>query len=243
MNIQRTALLSLIGGLLVQPVFPAHAQTSEGAGVTSTSTADGTRGPNNGSPTLTGARHPLYRLHKSDVVEIRFTFSPEFDQTVTVQPDGFVALKAVGDVFAEGSTISELRSSVRSAYATILHDPDVSIVLNDFERPFFLAGGQVGRPGKYELRSPTGVADAIAIAGGFTDQSKHSQVVLFHKVTDGVVEAHLLNVKAMLASRNLEEDLELRPGDMVFVPQNRISKIRKFLPVSSLSTFFTPAQF
>ena len=101
----------------------------------------------------------------------------------------------------------------------------------------------MGHPGKYELRSPTGVADAIAIAGGFTDQSKHSQVVLFHKVTEGVVEAHLLNVKAMLASRNLEEDLELRPGDMVFVPQNRISKIRKFLPVSSLSTFFTPAQF
>ena len=243
MNIQRTALLSLIGGLLVQPAFPAHAQTSGGAGVTSTSAADGTRGPNNGSPTLTGARHPLYRLRKSDVVEIKFTFSPEFDQTVTVQPDGFVALKAVGDVLAEGSTISELRDSVRSAYAAILHDPDVSIILNDFERPFFLAGGQVGHPGKYELRSPISVAAAIAIAGGFTDQSKHSQVVLFRQVTEGVVEAHVLNVKAMLASRNLEEDIELKPGDMVFVPQNKISKIRKFLPVSSLSTFFTPAQF
>ncbi|MCU1272501.1 MAG: polysaccharide export protein [Acidobacteriaceae bacterium] len=243
MNIQRTALLSLIGGLLVQPAFPAHAQISEGAGVTSTSAADGTRGPNNGSPTLTGARHPLYRLRKSDVVEIRFTFSPEFDQTVTVQPDGFVALKAMGDVFAEGSTISELRDSVRSAYATTLRDPEVSVILSDFERPFFLAGGQVGHPGKFELRSPISVAEAIAIAGGFTEQSKHSQVVLFRKVTDGIVEARVLNMKAMLASRNLEEDLELKPGDMVFVPQNRISKIRKFLPVSSLSTFFTPAQF
>jgi polysaccharide biosynthesis/export protein len=243
MNIQRTALLSLIGGLLVQPAFPAHAQTSEGAGVTSTSAADGTRGPNNGSPTLTGARHPLYRLRKSDIVEIKFTFSPEFDQTVTVQPDGFVALKAIGGLFAEGSTISDLRDSVRSAYAATLHDPEVSVILNDFERPFFLAGGQVGHPGKYELRSPTSVAEAIAIAGGFTDQSKHSQVVLFRPVTEGVVETHVLNVKAMLASRNLEEDIELKPGDMVFVPQNKISKIRKFLPVSSLSTFFTPAQF
>jgi polysaccharide export outer membrane protein len=243
MNIQRTALLSVIGGLLAQPAFPAHAQTSEGAGVTSTSAADGTRGPNNGSPALTGARHPLYRLRKSDVVEIRFTFSAEFDQTVTIQPDGFVALKAVGDVFAEGSTISELRDSVRSAYATTLRDPEVSVILNDFERPFFLAGGQVGHPGKFELRSRISVAEAIAIAGGFTEQSKHSQVVLFRKVTDGIVEARVLNMKAMLASRNLEEDLELKPGDMVFVPQNRISKIRKFLPVSSLSTFFTPAQF
>jgi hypothetical protein len=47
----------------------------------------------------------------------------------------------------------------------------------------------------------------------------------------------------MLASKNLEEDLELKPGDMLFVPQNRISKIKKFLPVSSLSAFLSPAQF
>jgi len=244
MNIHRTALVFFICGLLATPALPAHAQALPGAGVTSNSTAGGTRGSSdNGSPALTGERHPLYRLHKSDVVEIRFTFSPEFDQTVTVQPDGFVALKAVGDLFAEGSTISELRDSVRSAYATTLREPEVSVILKDFERPFFLAGGQVGHPGKYELRSPISVAEAVAIAGGFTEQSKHSQVVLFRKVTDGIVEAHVLNVKAMLASRNLEEDIELKPGDMLFVPQNRISKIRKFLPVSSLSTFFTPAQF
>jgi polysaccharide export outer membrane protein len=192
---------------------------------------------------LTGARHPLYRLRTSDVLEIKFTFSPEFDQLATVLPDGFLSLKTGGTVFAEGLTISELRDLVREAYAPTLRDPEVSIMLKDFERPFFVAAGQVGHPGKYELRSPTTVAEAVAIAGGFTDQSKHSQVVVFRKINDGVVEAHVLNVKTMLASRNLEEDLQLQPGDMLFVPQNRISKIRKFLPVSSLSTFFTPAQF
>jgi polysaccharide export outer membrane protein len=116
-------------------------------------------------------------------------------------------------------------------------------VLKDFDKPYFLAGGQVGRPGKYELRSRLTIAEAIAIAGGFTDQSKHSQVVLFRRVNDGVVESHVVDLKTMLASRNLSEDLELRSGDMLFVPQNRISKIRRFLPTSTLSTFFTPAQF
>ena len=246
MNIQRAALLLLICGVLDPTAPPARAQSTEGAnatGVTNTSTADGTRGPNNGSPALTGARHPLYRLHKSDIVEIKFTFSPEFDQTATVLPDGFVALKTVGDLFAEGLTVAELKDLVSQAYAPTLRDPEVSIILKDFERPFFVAGGQVGHPGKYELRSSITVAQAVAVAGGFTEQSRHSQVVVFRTVTTGVVEAHLLNVKAMLASRNLEEDFELKPGDMLFVPQNRISKIRKFLPVSSLSTFFTPAQF
>lgn len=246
MNIQRAALLSLICGLLIQCPLPARAQSIEGpgaAGTASTSTADGTRGPINGSPALTGARHPLYRLHKSDVLEIKFTFSPEFDQSATVLPDGFLSLKTGGTIFAEGLTISELRDLVRDAYTPTLRDPEVSVMLKDFERPFFVAAGQVGHPGKYELRSPTTVAEAVAIAGGFTEQSKHSQVIVFRKINDGVVEAHVLNVKSMLASRNLEEDLQLQPGDMLFVPQNRISKIRKFLPVSSLSTFFTPAQF
>ena len=246
MNMQRAALLFLICGFFARTALLTCAQSigPNASGVTNTSTADGTRGPNkNGSPALTGARHPQYRLHKSDVVEIRFTFSPEFDQTATVLPDGFLGLKTVGDVFAEGLTVAELKDLVGQAYAPTLRDPEISVILKDFERPFFVAGGQLGHPGKYELRSPTTVTEGVAVAGGFTEQSRHSQVVVFRTVAPGVVEAHLLNIKAMLAARNLEEDFELQPGDMLFVPQNRISKIRKFLPVSSLSTFFTPAQF
>ena len=193
-------------------------------------------------PALTGERHPLYRLRKSDIVEIQFTFSPEYDQTVTVQPDGFIALKGAGSVFAEGLSVSELTTTVVQAYA-FMRDPEVSVTLKDFEKPFFLAGGQLGHPGKYELRSPTTVTEAIAIAGGLTEQAKHSQVVLFRRVHQGLVEAHVLNVKAMLSSRSLNEDIELKPGDMLFVPQNRISKFRRYLPTSSLSTFFSPAQF
>jgi polysaccharide export outer membrane protein len=195
------------------------------------------------SPALTGARRPLYRLRKSDVVEVRFTFSPEFDQTATIQPDGFLALRNVDGILAEGLSMTELREAVRAAYSTFLHDPEVSILLKDFEKPYFIAGGQVARPGKYELRAPTTVSEAVALAGGFNDQARHSQVVVFRRLLDGVVETHVLNVKAMLASHNLDEDIELKPGDMLFVPQNRISKIRRYLPASSLSTFFTPAQF
>jgi polysaccharide export outer membrane protein len=243
MKCRTTALLILFAGVPAQLAIVAPAQTAEAASAMNTSAADGRRNPNEAGPALTGVRHPLYRLHKSDVVEVKFTFSPEFDQAATVQPDGFVALKGFGELFAEGLTVSELRDSVRDAYAPVLRDPEVSLILKDFEKPYFLAGGQLARPGKYDLRSPTSVVAAIAIAGGFTEQAKHSQVVLFRTVTDGVVESRVLNIKAMLASRNLEEDIELKPGDMLFVPQNRISKIRRYLPTSSLSTFFTPTQF
>ncbi len=237
----RIAALVVFAGLLLATAV--RAQTADEAKTANTGAAGGNLAPDQRGPALTGVRRPLYRLHKSDVVEVRFTFSPEFDQSLTVQPDGLISLKGVGDLPAEGLSGPELRESIRVAYQPVLRDPEVSVMLKDFEKPFFVAGGQVGHPGKYELRSPTSVAEAIAIAGGFTDQAKHSQVVLFRKITDGVLESHIVNIKAMLASRNLDEDPDLRPGDMLFVPQNRISKIRKYLPTSSLSTFFTPAQF
>jgi protein involved in polysaccharide export with SLBB domain len=81
------------------------------------------------------------------------------------------------------------------------------------------------------------------MAGGFTGQAKHSQVVLFRHVSDGMVEARLLNVKHMLKSRNLREDVYLHPGDMFFVPQNMMSKINRYLPSSALAMYWNPKPF
>jgi len=197
--------------------------------------ADGVR-----SPALTGERRPLYRLCNSDVIEISFTFASEFNQTVTVQPDGFVTLKGLDkQMYAQGMTLPELRESIRTAYVSTLHEPDVSLVLKEFDRPYFIAGGEVGKPGKYDLHGDTTVTEAVAIAGGFTGQAKHSQVVLFRHVSGNMVEAKLLNIKAMLAGQDLREDVHLQPGDMLFVPQNMISKIRRYLPMSSLGMYWT----
>jgi hypothetical protein len=50
-------------------------------------------------------------------------------------------------------------------------------------------------------------------------------------------------VKQMLASRNLQEDPHLLPGDMLFVPQNKMSRIQRYLPTPGLGAFFNPTQF
>ncbi len=193
-------------------------------------------------PALTG-RRPLYRLRCSDVVEIDFTFSPNFHQLVTVQPDGYLPLKGIAQLPAEGLSVPELQAAVRQAYTGILHDPEVTVVLKDFDKPYFIAAGEVSHPGKYELRADTTVTEAVAIAGGFSPRAKHSQVVLFRRISEDSVESHVLNIKALLKSRELREDVHLRAGDVVFVPQNVISKIRQFLPASSLSLYANPAGF
>jgi polysaccharide export outer membrane protein len=182
-------------------------------------------------------RNSRYRLRKGDTFDLDFALSPEFNQTVAVQPDGYITLKGAGSIFVEGQTVPELTETVKAAYAKTLHDPVIAIALKDFEKPYFIASGQVSKPGKYDLRSDLTVTEAVAIAGGFNDKAKHSQVVLFRPVPGGGYEAKLLNVKKLLASRNLSEDVQLQPGDMLYVPQNAFSKIRPFLPTSSMGAY------
>jgi polysaccharide export outer membrane protein len=185
-------------------------------------------------------RNPRYHLRKGDSFDLDFALTPEFNQTVAVQPDGYVALKGVGSLYVEGKTVPELTDSLKTAYAKILHDPVIAISLKDFEKPYFIASGQVGKPGKYDLRGDLTVTEAVAIAGGFDEKSKHSQVVLFRPLPAGGFEAKLINVKKLLADRNMSEDVQIQPGDMLYVPQNSFSKIKPFLPTSGVSAYLGP---
>lgn len=184
-----------------------------------------------------------YRLRSGDSFDLQFAFSPEFNQTIMIQPDGYVTLKSIGSMMAENLTIPELTQDITKAYSGILHEPVVTIDLRNFEMPYFVVAGQVGKPGKYDLRSDLTVTEGVAIAGGFTSASKHSQVVLFRPGTNGITEARVINVKKLLLHRDLSEDIHLSPGDFIYVPQNRISKIDRYLPTSSLGVYGYPQSF
>jgi polysaccharide biosynthesis/export protein len=185
-------------------------------------------------------RNPRYQLRKSDTFELEFSLSPEFTQSISVQPDGYITLKSVGTIYVEGLTIPELTEHIQQAYSKILQDPVITIELKDFDKPYFIVSGQIGKPGKYDLRSDLTVTQGVAVAGGFTDASQRAQVVLFRSVGNGMSEARVINIKKMLNARDLAEDIHLQPGDMIYVPQNVISKIQKYLPTSSLGLYSPP---
>jgi len=185
-------------------------------------------------------RDPRYQLKPSDSFDVFFELSPEFNQTVTVQPDGYVALRGIEDLRVADHTMPELTQLLRTAYGHILHEPRIKVVLKDFEKPYFIADGQVGHPGKYDLRGDTTLTQAIAMSGGFLDSAKHSQVLLFRRASEGWFSARIFDVKKMEKLGNLNEDPRLHPGDMLFVPKNRFSKIKPFLPVYSVGMMVHP---
>lgn len=235
----RTLLIILvlcIGVASAQTAPPKQPDKPAGTDVAANAAAS-TKAP------LFAERNPRYQLRSGDVLSVEFTFSPEMNQDVAVQPDGFITLKEIGDIHVEGMTLPQFNETLKHAYANILHDPVINIALKEFEKPHFIVNGEVGHPGKFELRASTSVAEAIGIAGGFTPAAKHSQVLLFRRVSDQWYEVKKLDVKHMLASADLKEDVFLRPGDMLYVPKNRISKIRQFLPSNTVGVMANPANF
>ncbi len=222
------------------PESPAPSPTAEATAAPAS--ADATPAPDKSSTSrpVLAERHPRYVLQAGDSFDLSFDLSPEFNQSLTVQPDGYVSLRGVGDVHVAGQTVPQLTETLKKSYGKILNDPIMSVFLKDFEKPYFTVDGQVGRPGKYDLRGDTTVTQALAVAGGVSASAKHSQVLLFRHVSDQWVEARILNYKKMMKDGNLSEDVYLHPGDMLYVPKNTYSKIQQFMPSANLGTYLRP---
>lgn len=216
--------------LLLAVSVPATAQqengaTTQKAGVAASATNDDVQHP------TPAERNPRYKIGREDVLSISFPLSPELNQKVVVQPDGFISLQSAGSIQVEGLTVPALIEAIKKAYANILHDPIVDVDLADFQKPLFTVLGQVGKPGQYTLRSDITVSQAIAVAGGFAPTAK-TQVFLYRAVSANWAEVRELKLKDLLNGKNISEDVHLRPGDMIFVPENFITNFKRYVPYS-----------
>ncbi len=191
-------------------------------------------------PRLTTVTEERYRLQPGDVLEIQYRYSPEFNQTVTVQPDGYITLEVGGDLKVAGMTVDQTRQAILKKASTRLQDPIATIILKEFQKPYFVVAGEVAQPGKIEMRERVTAIQAIMLAGGMKESAKSSQVVVFRKINSDIAEVKLLNLKTIRRTSDLENDLTLQPGDMVFVPRDKISKIERFMRVASVAAFMAP---
>jgi polysaccharide biosynthesis/export protein len=174
-------------------------------------------------------RNPRYKVMRNDVITVSFPLSPELNQKVTVLPDGYVILQNAGSVYIQGMTVPEVVEAVKKAYSGVLHDPIIDVDLVDFQRPYFVALGQVVKPGQYDLRYDMTVTQAVAVAGGFAPTAK-TQLLLYHPISATMMEVKKLNIKDILNGKNVNEEAHLSPGDMIFVPEKTITKFRKYVP-------------
>jgi polysaccharide biosynthesis/export protein len=181
-----------------------------------------------------------YTLNPGDVLEIQYRYTPEFNQTVTVQPDGYVSLQIGGDVKVGGKDLEQVRNLILAQVRERLESPELTVILKEFQKPYVVVAGEVVQPGKLEMREKLTAVQAVLMAGGFKDSAKSSQILVFRKLNADVAEVRSLNFKTLTRTRDLENDLTLQPGDMILVPRNRISKFERYIRIASMAAFLNP---
>jgi polysaccharide export outer membrane protein len=186
------------------------------------------------------SRNPAYRLQCSDVLEIRYLYTPEFNQEVTIRPDGGISIAGIGGLIAAGLTLDRVTTDIVALSKQRLNDPVVTVLLKEFQKPYIFVGGEVMNPGRFELRGDVTAIEAISLAGGFKNSSKHSQVLLLRRIDNDRAETKLLDLKKLIASRKLEEDVDLRSGDMLYVPQNTLSKVEHIVHWGQFGMLYNP---
>ncbi len=185
-------------------------------------------------------QRPIYTLHIGDVISLSYRLTPEFNQTVTVQPDGYVNLEEAGNVKVAGLTIDQAREAIVKSASSQLNHPELAITLNQFQQPYVVVAGEVARPGKIEIHENTTALQAIMLAGGFIPSAQETQLILFRHINEDTAEVRRLNLHNIKKNSQLERDTELEPGDMLLVTRNKLEHLSRFMKAANLGVYFNP---
>ena len=171
---------------------------------------------------------------------LQYRYTPELNQTVTVLPDGFVNLNLVGNVKVSDLTVDQAHDVIVQKAKARLNDPELNLILREFQHPYVVVAGQVTTPGKIELRENTTAMQAILLAGGFLASAQSGQVLLFRKINSDTAEVKVLKLTNIHKTEQLEHDAQLESGDMLLVPRNKVEKISRYMKLFNIGVYINP---
>lgn len=172
-----------------------------------------------------------YRIEPGDTFDVKFFYSPDLNETVTVRPDGNISLQLIDDVRAAGLTPQELDDALTIAYTSKLPDkPDVSVIIKGFADQRIYVSGEVVAPGEYELKNKMTVLQAISAAGGFRNTAGRANVLVVRQDLGGRSHIYRANVSdAGLIDAEGGTYIHLEPRDIVFVPMSGVATADLFV--------------
>lgn len=171
---------------------------------------------------------PVVTLEPGDVIEIKFRYCPELDQTQSIRPDGKVALELVNEVQAAGLTPDELRRHLLELYAGTLKEPVITVIVREMVNQKVFVGGEVLAPGMIPLVGRMTVLEAIMAAGGYNKHSAQMRNVVVVRRIGDQNHAMAMDLRQAL-ERPTSEVFYLAPHDIVFIPRTRIDNVDQWV--------------
>jgi protein involved in polysaccharide export with SLBB domain len=181
------------------------------------------------SQQVNSGRPAEYRLGYGDVVEIKFFYTPEYNETVTIRPDGYISLQRVGDIYVAGKTASELDQYITATYGEILQRPDVTVLVRQFGGQQCYVMGEVEKPGTIDVAKGMTMMRAIAAAGGPKKSAKMSSVILIRSADLKKAEASRIDLSFGHLAKKMESDLPITAFDVIYVPKTFVADVGAFM--------------
>lgn len=169
-----------------------------------------------GTPAASDLGLAEYRIGPEDVLDVLVWKNPDLTRTVSVRPDGRISLPLVNDVMAAGLTPMELRAVLAKGFAEFVNDAEISVVVKEIHSFKVSVVGMVKTPGRYELRGPVTILEALALAGGTTEFAKRDRIAVFRQVR-GRWQRYGFDYTNVILD-GADQNFPLRPGDIVVVP-------------------------
>lgn len=189
----------------------------------------GNAGPTQASEAVAavaGEFSDLYRIGVDDRLQVSVWRNPELSVTVPVRPDGRISVPLIGDVMAGGRAPQEVAADIEKQLATYVRDPKVAVILVDLRSHEFISRvrvtGAVRQPVSVPYRQGMTVLDAVLQAGGVTDFAAANRSRLHRRDADGAVETREIRLGDILDGGKLESNLDVRPGDVITVPERAL---------------------
>jgi len=180
-----------------------------------------------------------FTLGEGDEISINVWRNQDLNRTVQLDPSGYVSFPMVGQIKASGLTVEQLRQEITTKLAKYFVNPQVDITLTKLRSKNVYVLGEVRSPGGFVLDQKMYAWEAIAKAGGFTNEANKRAVLLIRQEKE-TIRANLLNMNIMdtLEKGEIDKYVYAKSGDIVYVPPTKIADIGKFM--TTLDTIVRP---
>lgn len=158
-----------------------------------------------------------YTLLPGDVINISVWKEPELQKDVIVRPDGRFSFPLVGDVTAIGKSVTEIQQEMSSKLERYIPEPVLTVTVTEPLGNKIYVIGQVQKPGQYIVNPMVDVVQALSMAGGMTPFAAVNDIIVIRR-NSGKQSVMSFRYGDIEKGRNLEQNLLLKPGDVVIVP-------------------------
>jgi polysaccharide export outer membrane protein len=172
-------------------------------------------------PPVTGPvvqTEPDFTIGPEDVLGVLFWRDQEMTGDVTVRPDGMITLPLIRDIKAAGFTPTQLADRIQEAVREYVTDASVTVVVRQMNSRKVFITGEVAKPGAYPLASAMTVMQLIAVAGGLNEFAEANSISVM-RVEGGKTKTFPFAYKDVAKGKKTEQNILLKPGDTVVVPE------------------------